>query len=55
VGAAAEEIVTKAGLGAGILVGVLVIAALVYFHVRRGRRGSDLPPEAEPEQLTTEN
>jgi len=52
VGTAAEQIVEKAGLGAAILVGVLVIAALVYFHVRRGRHRRTPPPaEPEPEPL----
>jgi membrane protein DedA with SNARE-associated domain len=60
VGTAAEQIVEKAGLGAAIVVGVLVIAALVYFHVRRGRRSSDVSPQSpeagpEPSQLPTED
>ena len=59
VGTAAEKVVEKAGLGAAILIGVLAIAALVYFHVRRGRKeavsrqSSEAGPE--PSQLTTED
>jgi membrane protein DedA with SNARE-associated domain len=56
-GSAAEQVVEKAGLGAAILVGVLAIGALIYFHMRRGRhRGiAESPREPEPEQLKTEN
>jgi membrane protein DedA with SNARE-associated domain len=57
VGTAAEQIVQRAGLGAATVIGVLAIAAVVYFHVRRGRhrRRTELPPEPEPEQLGTKN
>ncbi len=56
VGTAAEEIVEKAGLGAAILVAVVVVGALVFFHVRRGRhRPTRAPAEPEPEQLGTKN
>jgi membrane protein DedA with SNARE-associated domain len=57
VGTAAEQIVQRAGLGAATVIGVLAIAAVVYFHVRRGRhrRSTELPPEPEPEQLGTKN
>jgi membrane protein DedA with SNARE-associated domain len=57
VGTAAEQIVQTAGLGAATVIGVLAIAAVVYFHVRRGRhrRSTELPPEPEPEQLGTKN
>jgi membrane protein DedA with SNARE-associated domain len=59
VGSAAERVVETAGLGAAILIGVLVIAALVYVHVRRGRRevASRAASEAgpEPSQLTTDD
>ena len=59
-GTAAEQVVEKVGLGAAILVGVIVIAALIYFHVRRGRQSSVVSrqsSEAGPEssQLTTED
>jgi membrane protein DedA with SNARE-associated domain len=56
-GTAAEQVVEKVGLGAAILVGVIVIAALIYFHVRRGRHtgSAESPREPEPEQLRTEN
>ena len=54
VGTAAERVVEKAGLGAAILIGALVIAALIYFHVRRGRNRPTPPPsDPEPEQLGT--
>jgi len=59
VGTAAERVVETAGLWAAILIGVLVIAALIYFHWRRGRRevvsrqSSEAGPE--PSQLTTED
>jgi membrane protein DedA with SNARE-associated domain len=53
-GTAAEQVVEKVGLGAAILVGVLVIAALIYFHVRRGRHRPTPPPsDPEPERLGT--
>jgi membrane protein DedA with SNARE-associated domain len=52
VGTAAEEIVTRAGLGAAVLAAVLVVGALVVLHVRRQRHR---PREPEPERLRTEN
>ncbi|MDX6661421.1 MAG: hypothetical protein QOJ55_2243 [Solirubrobacteraceae bacterium] len=52
VGTAAERVIETAGLGAAILIGVLVIGALIYFHVRRTRHSSEAKPE--PSQLTTE-
>jgi membrane protein DedA with SNARE-associated domain len=53
-GTAAEQVVEKVGLGAAILVGVLVIASLIYFHVRRGRHRPTPPPsDPEPERLGT--
>ncbi len=59
VGTAAERVVERAGLGAAILIGALAIAALIYFHVRRGRkeavsRQSSVVP-TEPEQLTPDD
>lgn len=53
VGTAAERVIETAGLGAAILIGVLVVGALVYFHVRRGRQSSEAKPE--PSQLTTDD
>ncbi len=59
VGTAAERVVERAGLGAAILIGVLAIAALIYFHVRRGRRESVSRQSSvvttEPEQLTPDD
>jgi membrane protein DedA with SNARE-associated domain len=59
VGAAAERVVEKAGLGAAILIAALAIVALVYFHMRRGRKevASRQVSEAgpEPSQLTTDD
>jgi len=52
VGTAAEEIVTRAGLGAAILVGVAIIGALVMFRIRRDRRR---PPAPGPEPPTTDH
>ena len=53
VGTAAEHVIETAGLGAAILIGVLVIGALVYFHLRRGRHSSEAKPE--PSRLTTDD
>jgi membrane protein DedA with SNARE-associated domain len=53
VGTAAERVIETAGLGAAILIGVLVIGWLIYFHLRRGRRSSEAKPE--PSQLTTDD
>ncbi|HEV7459180.1 MAG TPA: DedA family protein [Solirubrobacteraceae bacterium] len=47
VGTAAEQIISTAGLGAAIVVGVLVIAAIIYFHIRR--RHKDHKPAKQPE------
>jgi membrane protein DedA with SNARE-associated domain len=47
VGTAAEQIISTAGLGAAIVVGVLVIAAIIYFHIRR--RHKDHKPTKQPE------
>ena len=59
VGTAAERVVERAGLGAAILIGVLAIAALIYFHVRRGRRKAVSRQSSvvttEPEQLTPDD
>jgi len=56
VGTAAEQIVTTAGVGAAILVGALIIGAIVYFHIRRGRHGRQSSSvRTEPEQLTTDD
>ncbi len=48
VGTAAEQIITQAGLGAAIVVGVVIIAAIIYFHIRRGRKTTSQPREPEP-------
>jgi membrane protein DedA with SNARE-associated domain len=59
VGTAAERVVERAGLGAAILIGVLAIAALIYFHVRRGRKEAVSRQSSvvttEPEQLTPDD
>lgn len=56
VGSAAERIVTTAGVGAAILVGALIVGAIVYFHVRRGRhRRQSSSVRTEREQLTTDD
>jgi membrane protein DedA with SNARE-associated domain len=47
VGTAAEQIISTAGLGAAIVVGVLVIAAIIYLHIRR--RHKDHKPAKQPE------
>jgi membrane protein DedA with SNARE-associated domain len=54
VGTAAEQIIERAGLGAAIVVGLVIIGALAYFHFRRERRRTH-QPEPEPEHLGTEN
>jgi membrane protein DedA with SNARE-associated domain len=59
VGTAAERVVERAGLGAAIVIGVLAIAALIYFHVRRGRKEAVSRQSSvvttEPEQLTPDD
>jgi membrane-associated protein len=47
VGTAAEQIISTAGLGAAIVVGVLIVAAIIYFHIRR--RHKDHKPAKQPE------
>ena len=55
-GSAAEQIVTTAGVGAAILVGALIVGAIVYFHLRRGRhRRESSNVRTEPEQLTSDD